>query len=164
LILGFAHPALVVPDLDQAADFYQRAFGFQVVGQEGWRNAPEADRATGLDGSACRGLTLKGHNCFLELLHFEAPAQQGPDPENLGAQEPGIRHLAFYVDDCRAEYERFLSLGGKPLGQPSASPSGGSAVYVRDPFGNIVELCEVARPEESLLELPGIDRLNNDGG
>ena len=162
MILGFAHPALVVPDLERARDFYERVFGFTVVGEEGWSDAPEVDRAIGLEGSACRGLTLSGHNCFLELLEFQAPTQSGPDPESLGAHEAGIRHLSFYVDDCESEYRRFLSLGGQALGEPVASPAGGNAVYGRDPFGNIIELCEVARPAESLLELPGIARENRE--
>ncbi len=66
------------------------------------------------------------------------------------------------MDDCRAEYQRCLELGGQPLGTPAARDSGLNAVYLRDPSGNIIELCEVPRPEEEPTLLPGITRLNED--
>lgn len=161
MILGFAHPALVVPDLERASAFYAEMFGFEMIAEEGWANAPAADRATGLSDSACRAVMMRGHNCFLELFEFQAPDPEGPDPDDLGAHEPGIRHLSFYVDDCRAEYMRLLQLGGRRLGEVEDAPAGGKAVYGRDPFGNILELCEVACEEESLLTLPGVSTLGS---
>ena len=157
MILGFAHPALVVPDLENARKFYEQMFGFETIGEEGW-DAPNPiyDEGIGLVGSASKGYMLKGHNCFLELFQYSAPEQNGPDPKRLGAHEPGIRHLAFYVDDCRAEYDRLKRLGGLPLGEPVGSDEDGFVVYARDPFGNIIELCEVPRQEEALTALPGV--------
>lgn len=161
MILAFAHPALVVPDLEAAREFYQQMFGFRMHSQEGWKDNPVVDSAIGSRASSCRGYTLAGHNCYLELFEFEAPPATGPEPGSLGPQEPGIRHLAFYVDDCRAECERFLSLGGSALGQAPPPESGINVVYMRDPFGNIIELCEIPTAEENPLNLPGITRLNN---
>ena len=157
MILGFAHPALVVPDLEKAREFYEQMFGFETIGEEGW-DAPNPiyDQGIGLSGSASKGYMLKGHNCFLELFQYSAPAQNGPEPERLGAHEPGIRHLAFYVDNCKTEYDRLKGLGGQTLGEPVGSDEDGYVVYARDPFGNIIELCEVPRPEESLTSLPGV--------
>ena len=164
MILAFAHPGLVVPDLDKARDFYQRMFGFTLLGEEGWEGSEAADRAIGLKGSATRGCMLAGHNCYLELWQYSAPAKTGPDPGSLQAHEYGVRHLAFYVDDCRREYQRFLELGGQALGEPTGSEEEGYIVYCRDPFGNIIELCEIPRPEENPIRLPGIDRLGNFSG
>ena len=157
MILGFAHPALVVPDLEKARKFYEQMFGFETIGEEGW-DAPNPiyDQGIGLVGSASKGYMLKGHNCFLELFQYSAPEHNAPDPKQLGAHEPGIRHLAFYVDDCRAEYDRLKRLGGLPLGEPVGSDEDGFVVYARDPFGNIIELCEVPRQEEALTALPGV--------
>jgi catechol 2,3-dioxygenase-like lactoylglutathione lyase family enzyme len=159
MILAFAHPGLVVPELDRAREFYERMFGFQVIGQEGWQDNPTVDRGIGSSGSASRGYTMAGHNCFLELFEFSAPEQEGPDPGALGPHEQGVRHLAFYVDDCRAEYQRLLDLGGTTLGEPVGSDEAGYVVYCRDPFGNIIELCEIPVPEENPTRLPGVDRL-----
>ena len=161
MILGFAHPALVVPDVDAACEFYEKMFGFRRIGEEGWSDEPAADRATGLEGSSCRGYTLAGHNCFLEMFEFAAPAASGPSPATLGANEPGIRHLAFYVDDVAMECRRLLELGGDVLGEPAEVGNGVYAVYCRDPFGNIIELCNITKPEEDPRQLRGVDRLGD---
>jgi len=160
MILAFAHPCLVVDDVERARTFYEQMFGFRVIGDEGWSDNPVVDSAIGSRGSSCRGYMLAGHNCFLELFEFDAPEQEGPTPGDMGPQEQGIRHLAFYVDDCRAEYRRCLQLGGVALGAPAPVDSGVNAVYLRDPCGNIIELCEVPGPEEEPTRLPGISRLN----
>lgn len=162
MILAFAHPCLVVDDVERAREFYEQMFGFRVIGDEGWSDNPVVDGAIGSRNSRCRGYMLAGHNCFLELFEFEAPQQSAPAPETLGPHERGIRHLAFYVDDCRAEYQRCLALGGTPLGRPAPADSGVNAVYVRDPCGTILELCEIPCPGEEPTRLPGISRLNED--
>lgn len=160
MILAFAHPGLVVDDLERARTFYEQMFGFTVISREGWSDNPLVDSAIGSEQSASRGYMMAGHNCFLELFEFDAPTQQGPAPAELGPHERGIRHLSFYVDDYRAEYRRCLELGGLPLGTLAPADSGVNAVYLRDPSGNIIELCEIPRPEEQPTSLPGIARLN----
>jgi catechol 2,3-dioxygenase-like lactoylglutathione lyase family enzyme len=164
VILGFAHPCLVVSDVDAAREFYEKMFGFRLLSDEGWSNAPGVDVAIGSKHSSCRGYMLEGHNCHLEIFEFTAPQQAGPDPSSLGPHEQGIRHLAFYVDDCRAEYERLLSLGGNMLGEPVDIGGGIYTAYCRDPFGNIVELCEIPTEAEDPRNLPGIKQLGNYSG
>lgn len=160
MILAFAHPCLVVRDVELARRFYEQMFGFHVISREGWSDSPTVDAAIGSAGSVSRGYMMAGHNCFLELFEFDAPEQTGPEPGTLGPHECGIRHLSFFVDDCRAEYARCLSLGGQPLGTPAPAETGVNAVYLRDPCGNIIELCEIPRPEEDPTTLPGINQLN----
>jgi catechol 2,3-dioxygenase-like lactoylglutathione lyase family enzyme len=163
VILGFAHPAIVVRDLERAARFYGEAFGFRRLGSdlENWQDNPDIDAAIGCEGSAVNGCMLAGHNCYLELFEFTAPKQQGPAPEILGPHELGIRHIAFYVDDVSAEYERVLGLGASPLGVPRPE-AGITAVYLRDPDGNVIELAEFPTPEEDLRHLPGVSCLQSE--
>ena len=148
MILGFAHPGLVVPDLEKARSFYEQMFGFRHFCDEGWQDNPTVDKVVGIDGSACKGYTLAGHNCYLELFEFSA-------------HESGIRHLAFFVDDCRAEYQRLLGLGGDVLGEPTDIGGGVYTVYCRDPFGNIIELAELPTKDEDPRNLPGVDSLGD---
>jgi catechol 2,3-dioxygenase-like lactoylglutathione lyase family enzyme len=161
VILGFAHPGLVVPDLAKARTFYEKMFGFRYFGDEGWHDNATVDKAIGVVGSACKGVTLAGHNCYLELFEFSAPHQSAAPPADSGPHEPGIRHLAFFVDDCRAEYQRLLDLGGNMLGEPTDLGGGIYAVYCRDPFGNIIELAELPSKEEDPRNLPGVDSLGD---
>jgi len=161
MILAFAHPGLVVTDLEKARLFYQQMFGFEVISNEGWTDNPEMDRAIGLEGSSCRGVMMKGHNCFLELFEYDSPATESVSALSLNADSPGIRHLAFYVDDCRAEYQRLKGLGGIALGEPAGDEQSGYAVYCRDPFGNIIELAEIPNINESPTILPGVNSLGS---
>ena len=161
MILAFAHPGIVVPDLEKAVAFYRDMFGFRVIGQEGWEDSPETDRAIGLKNSASKGAMMAGHNCFVELFEYQAPEQTAPAPDRFLAHETGIRHIAFYVDDIKTELERLLSLGGSKLGE---LVEGGTAVYCRDPFGNMIELCEIPGGEEHPTKLPGVDRLDEFAG
>jgi catechol 2,3-dioxygenase-like lactoylglutathione lyase family enzyme len=159
VILAFAHPCLVVPDLERARTFYEEMFGFTVLSEGGWSENPELDLATGLDQAVCRGYMMKGHNCFLELFEFSAPELKEQEPRFPAANTPGIRHLAFYVDDCWSEYERLQRLGGMAMGVPAGDAEHGFAVYCRDPFGNILELSEIPSAKESPVYLPGISCL-----
>ncbi|MGD8498188.1 MAG: VOC family protein [Chromatiales bacterium] len=160
MILAFSHPGLVVPDLEKAVAFYRDMFGFRVIGEEGWEDNPDVDRAIGLQGkrSASRGAMMAGHNCFLELFEYSAPAQTASPPDRYLAHEIGIRHLAFYVDDVKGELERLIRLGGQVLGE---CETGATAVYARDPFGNIIELALIPGGEEEPTKLPGVDQLSS---
>ena len=158
MILAFAHPGIVVPDLDKAIEFYSKMFGFKVIGHETWQDSDAYDSAIGLKGSAARGVMMAGYNCHIELFEYSAPAQTVAPPETFLAHETGIRHIAFYVDDPQAELDRLIALGGSALG---SLPEGGGAVYARDPCGNMIELCKIPSPEESPENLPGVKKLGN---
>ena len=164
MILGFAHPCLVVPDLEKACAFYETMFGFRHFCDEGWNDDPVVNKAIGVSGSSCRGVTLAGHNCYLELFEFESPGPDGKDPGQLAPYEPGIRHLCFHVDDARAEYRRLVELGGTALGEPTDIGGGAYVVYCRDPFGNIIELAEPSTANDDLCILPGVNKLGGYAG
>lgn len=161
MILGFAHPGIVVPDLERAREFYENMFGFEVIAEENWNNDSFYDQGTGLKYSAAKGYVLKGHNCYLELFEYSAPVQIAQKPIDLGANEIGIRHLAFYVDDIWREYHRLKKLGGSHMNEPVGNEEVGYVVYCRDPFGNIIELTTVGGPARPLTELKGISKLDN---
>lgn len=156
MILAFSHPCLVVPDLEVARVFYEKMFGFSHLSDEGWSHNPAIDKAIGTPNSACKGYMMRGHNCLLELFEFSSPEQSPQNPAALDSQELGIRHLAFYVDDVETESRRFVDLGGSYFGEPTQG-----VAYLRDPFGNIIELCEIPNNEENPVNLPGISSLNN---
>lgn len=152
MILGFAHPALVVDDLEKAIAFYHNMFGFKEINRESWAHDENIDRAIGLESSAAKGVMMAGHNCFLEIWEYQSSsATNYAVPQELKADALGLRHIAFYVDDLKLEKKRFMKLGGQELGQAEHG-----AVYLRDPFGNIIELAEIPEAREHLAELPGV--------
>jgi catechol 2,3-dioxygenase-like lactoylglutathione lyase family enzyme len=133
------------------------------LSEEGWSASPAIDAAIGSVASSCRGYMLAGHNCYLELFEFSAPEPAGPAPADLPPHARGLRHLCFFVDDLALEHARVLELGGQPLGSLQKA-AGISAVYLRDPDGNIIELAEFPSEAEDLRRLPGISALQTEVG
>ncbi len=156
MIQGFSHLAIVVPDLEKAREFYEKMFGFKFWKEETW-DAPheEADLAVGLKNSAARGYIMIGVNCYLEFWQFSSPVPKG-DPKERGANDYGIRHICFQVDDVMKEFERLEALGGIVMGRPSRKGDEQMAIYCRDPFGNIIELMESGALFPPLIDLDGI--------
>ena len=95
------HVGIVVDDLSAATDFFLQ-LGLELLG-EGTVEGHVVDRVVGLEGVRTDVAFLQtpdGHG-QLEVIKFHAPPYQG---ENRDAQAnaPGIRHLAFSVEDIDA--------------------------------------------------------------
>jgi lactoylglutathione lyase len=126
------HIGLSVSDLDAAAAFYERAFGFS------------SEFPFELPG-AIRGLMMRaseGHR--LEL--FQAPeAQPGITAETplQALSTCGYGHFAMTATDIGPVYERALAAGARGVVSPSPSPEPGVRfAFLADPEGNLVELVE----------------------
>ncbi|MDG2304493.1 MAG: VOC family protein [Candidatus Binatia bacterium] len=139
MILGVHHPALAVPNIKQALDFYCGVVGFKVVMDVDLPSGFEAmSTALGLaDGGCAIRMLRKGGSC-LELFEFKE--SQAGDPARPVNRE-GLTHFALATDDFQADYDHLTSNGVKwnaePFGQPPLR-----FAYGRDPFGNVFELLE----------------------
>jgi glyoxylase I family protein len=151
MIVGIHHVAVSVPDLDQALGFYRDLLGFEVVQEGSWnRDRPLADRAIGLDQTAARMAMLKAANAYLELweYHHPEPADRRGRPCDWG-----YPHFALQVRDIGAEYAR-LTAGGMTFAGDPVDFGTSSAIYGKDPFGNVIELYEIRAPEIAQLRDP----------
>ena len=140
--VSFHHAGIVVPDLDQGIDFYQKLLGLTELFRFEWDQSGTADveKVINLSESAAKAVMLAGDNFRIELFEYSAPEQQG-DPASGRACDPGIRHIAFQFDDIQAACQRLLQAGGSMHREPVQLGSTW-AIYCRDPFGNIVELMQ----------------------
>jgi glyoxylase I family protein len=143
MIVGIHHVAISVPDIDRALAFYRDLLGFEVVQQSGWDgDFAAADRAIGLEGTAARMAMLKAANAFVELWEYRHPV-----PENLVSRpcDLGYPHMALQVRGMAEEYRRLRDGGMEFVGDP-VDFGNSSAIYGRDPFGNVIELYEIRDP------------------
>ena len=127
------HVGLSVADLDAAADFYQRALGF------------ESEFPFELPFDGVRGVMML-HPSGLRLELFErpgaAPGIQGRDPREALATH-GYGHFALTAAAIDPVYEGLLAAGGRGIKAPGPSPEPGIRMaFVADPEGNLVELVE----------------------
>ncbi len=77
----------------------------------------------------------------LELSKFHAPAGQGGD-RHAPANTPGIRHIAFVVEDIDAVVAGLRARGAELVGEVESYEDIYRLCYVRGPEGIIVELAE----------------------
>ena len=84
--------------------------------------------------------TPDGHG-RLELAKFHAPSDQGDD-RHAPANTPGIRHVAFVVDDIDAVVAGLRARGAELVGELESYEDSYRLCYVRGPEGIIVELAE----------------------
>jgi catechol 2,3-dioxygenase-like lactoylglutathione lyase family enzyme len=135
------HVGIVVDDLDGATRFFVE-LGLELVG-EGQVEGGWVDRIIGLTGTRSDIAMLQtpdGHS-RIELSRFRAPSFDGAkrlEPANA----PGLRHVAFEVDDIDAVVAGLRARGTELVGDLVRYEHAYRLCYVRGPEGIIVELAE----------------------
>ena len=135
------HVGVIVDDLDAAIEFFV-ALGLERHGS-GTVGGRAVDRIVGLEGvrsELAMMQTPDGH-ARLELTKFHSPPGPGGD-RHAPANTPGLRHLAFAVDDIEAALDRLRPHGGQLVGEVVNYEDMFLLCYVRGPEGIIVELAE----------------------
>ncbi|WP_448571343.1 VOC family protein [Trichothermofontia sp.] len=137
--LEFSQVALTCKDPIATEKFYTKYFNFKRA-----RVAPLPD------GDQIVFIKLQGSEFYFELFQAkeESPV---PPPTNDGPQYPGVRQLAFKVDDVDAKLAEMgddakITLG--PLNFDDYIP-GWRTVWISDPDGNIVEISQGFTDEEN---------------
>jgi catechol 2,3-dioxygenase-like lactoylglutathione lyase family enzyme len=136
------HLGVVVEDLPAAVAFFG-ALGLEVEGEWSAGVDDRLDRVVGLDGvqsDMAMVRTPDGHS-RLELIRFRAPDGPGGDAR-APAHAPGLRHVAFVVEDLDATIERLRPHGAELVGAVERYGDTYRLCYVRGPAGIIVELAE----------------------
>jgi catechol 2,3-dioxygenase-like lactoylglutathione lyase family enzyme len=132
---AFNHVGHCVADLDRAKRFYCEALGF-VLEREIHPPDDSAARLMSLPPPLrMTAAYLVRDGLVLELLHYGAPGRTQP-PRVRPLNEPGLTHVSLSVDDVEAACERVRALGGTVVEESNI----GSAVFVRDPDGQLIEL------------------------
>ena len=135
------HVGIVVDDLAAAVEFFVE-LGLELQG-EGSVEGAWADRIIGLDGvrSDIAMLQTPDGHARVELSKFHAPSGPVGD-RHAPANTPGIRHVAFAVDDVDAVVARLRARGAELVGEVEQYEDSYRLCYVRGPEGIIVELAE----------------------
>ncbi len=135
------HVGIVVDDLAAATEFFIE-LGLELRG-EGPVEGRWVDRVVGLDGVRAEIAMLQtpdGHG-RVELAKFHSPSSQGGN-QHEPANAPGIRHLAFAVEDIDAVIAGLRARGTELIGEMERYKDSYRLCYVRGPEGIIIELAE----------------------
>ncbi len=135
------HVGIIVDDLAEAIEFFS-ALGLEPRG-EGTVEGEWAGRIIGLEDVKAEMAMLRtadGHG-EIELVKFHSPPYQGDD-QPAPSNAPGIRHLAFLVDDLDATVAGLRARGTELVGEVVDYKDVYRLCYVRGPAGIIVELAQ----------------------
>jgi len=139
MITGVDHPALAVPDIQQALDFYCGVVGFEVVAEfdlpDGLMEAP-----FGIARAGCKVRMIHKGGTKIELFEFAHGTAGDP---NRPVDRQGITHIALRSDDVPADYA-MLEKAGVVFNTPVQGETPSQWCYGRDPFGNVIELIEAS--------------------
>ena len=144
------HVNLVVQDLEAMTTFYAEVLGLKIT-KRVTISGEWIGKTVGLGEVNADVVYLDfPAGPRVELIRYNRPAMHRPPNVDL-PNAPGIRHLAFRIDDIDAAAARLNLAGVKLFSDVQTVPdtqvtyAGGvrkRLVYFQDPEGNLLELCE----------------------
>ena len=135
------HVGIVVNDLPAAIDFFVN-LGLEPRGN-GQVEGNWVERIIALDEVKVEFAMLRTPDGQgeIELVKFHSPPTQPGDP-HAPANTPGLRHLAFLVEDIHSTVADLQARGTELVGELVRYENSYWLCYVRGPEGIIVELAE----------------------
>ena len=140
-VTNFVHVGLVVEDLDETVRFLA-LLGFE-CGEPGVYSGEWIDRIIALENVTVEVVMARapdGSDMF-EVVRFHSPSAGAADPAPA-ANRPGLRHIAFTVDDVHAVVDRVREAGWDTIGEIVDYENTFLLCYICGPEGLIVELAE----------------------
>ena len=117
---------IYVPDVPDALDFYERAFGLRRTFVN-----PPADF-----GQLDTGQTALAFANRTRAEHEIGGTYQQPDP----AAEPFNVEICLVFADPHTAYRHAITAGCTPVTEPQAKPHGQTTGFLRDPYGTLIEI------------------------
>jgi catechol 2,3-dioxygenase-like lactoylglutathione lyase family enzyme len=135
------HVGIIVKDLAAAKAFFLD-FGLELQG-EGELEGEWLDKIVGLNNvkDAYAMLRTPDGEANIELIQFYRPSVESTVRQPL-ANTPGIRHIAFVVEDIEAHVTRLKKQGIEVFSEVQHYEESYKLCYVRGPEGIILELAE----------------------
>src|SRR3954453_21853014 len=135
-VTDFGHVGLVVEDLDETVRFLG-LLGF-ACGQAGGFSGEGIHRIIGLEDVTVEVVMARGPDGgdMFEGVRFHSPCA-GPQEPAPAANRPGLRHVAFKVDDLRGVVDRVRAAGWETVGEIVDFETTFLLCYVRGPTGSV---------------------------
>jgi predicted enzyme related to lactoylglutathione lyase len=143
--IKYVHTNIIARDWKRLAQFYIDVFNCKPLLPERNLSGEWLDKLTKIDDAKIRGmhLSLPGYEDgpTLEIFEYEP---SNPNCKKTIINQQGLAHLAFLVDSVEQVLDNTLKNGGEQLGELITKRYDGigvlTAVYARDPEGNLIEI------------------------
>jgi methylmalonyl-CoA/ethylmalonyl-CoA epimerase len=131
LLTEIDHVAIAVSDLDEAIDYYHRAFGATVAHREL------------VDRDGVEEALLKVAESYIQLSR--PTREDSPLAKFIEKRGEGIHHIGYRVDDCAAALAAMVAAGATPIDSAPRPGSRGTTVAFIHPKGNLGTLIELVQ-------------------
>ena len=157
MIMGLAHTAVCVPDLDEAVAWYTGVLGFQLLMGPACMEGETIERDMGelVPGgvvlkAAILGFEAGGDN-VLEVIEY--PRIQGrPRPADATVTDHGYTHIGLVCDDIAATRAALEAKGVRFLTRDIADIAGLRTAWFRDRYGLVYILMQKRSPARRYFE------------
>ena len=155
VLLGLAHSAVCVPDVEAATRWYTEVLGFRLLsppyrmeGDDITRDMGELVPAPVVVKAAIVGIGADDR--VLELIEYpEVPGAPSGAPAAGSITQPGLTHVGLVCDDLDATRAALESAGVEFMTRGVADVAGLRTTWFRDPWGVVfilMEKGETSRP------------------
>ncbi len=144
------HINIVVTDLERSVKFYTETLGLEKI-NSAHLEGEWIESIVGIEGVVADVVFVVAPNGEprIELLSYKTPKGEPLEPNSL-ANTPGLRHIAFQVDDIEGMTARLKKAGVPLVSDPIAVPSSvikhdagrKTLCYFHDPDGVLLEIAE----------------------
>jgi catechol 2,3-dioxygenase-like lactoylglutathione lyase family enzyme len=145
-LVGFAHTAVCVPDVEAAATWYRDILGLRVLSPPYEMRGPEIERDMGeliprpvVVKAAIVG--IGGDDRVLELIEYPA-APAGAGPAHPDVTRYGLTHVGLVCTDVDATRRELEDRGVSFLTAGIADVAGLRTTWFHDPWGTVFILLE----------------------
>ena len=153
MIIGLAHTALCVADVDEAVAWYRDVLGLTVLSPPYCMDGPDIERDMGElvpSPVAVKAAIIGGPDAGDRVIEvIEYPNSPGRDrPADASVVDHGFTHVALLCDDVVATRAELEAKGVRFIVEGVADVAGVRTTWIADPWDNVFILVEkVRRPD-----------------
>ncbi len=144
--IKYVHTNLIAKDWINLSQFYINVFNCHPIYPPRDLNGKWIDKLTGISNVEIQGihLLLPGFDEYGPTLEIFQYSSEFEEAILKHINSPGFAHIAFHVDSVEEYADRIIDFGGSLLGEIIKKEIENigilTAVYAKDPEGNIIEI------------------------
>ena len=118
VIRGVNYVGVTVSDVSQSSQLYEQSADLQVVSNEPLLGNPILAELLKRDDINGTSRLVRSANAQLNLMAFEHQPSEHKHMSPVAVHGPGIAHVCYQVNQTTEAYQKFLSGGAQPIGEP----------------------------------------------
>lgn len=147
MLIGLAHTAVCVPDVDAAVRWYSEVLGLVVLSPPYTMEGPQIERDMGelvpvpvVVRAAIVGFGTDDR--VVELIAYPAAGIESSGPTDPTVTRPGLTHIGMVCDDIATTRAELESRGVAFMTSGIADVAGLKTTWCHDPWGNVIILMQ----------------------